>query len=337
MNSTTLRLLGFVVAFLVIALFLIESSDDGALPESGNLLFPDMTDALNDVRQVTIERSGEDPVSISRDGDLWRVDSRAGYPAALANIREVLVAMAEANVVEPKTANPDLHGRLGVTDPDVENSKGVRVTATADEQSFSLIFGNVSQGNYRYARIAGEDQSWLIDQNPGIPATGGDWLAADIIDIDSDRVQSVTIVHPDGEIIAAGKASEDETNFAVADIPAGRELSYSTVANGLAGALNDLDLDDVREAVLSDAASVNAAFYTFDDLKITVSTVTGDDGNWLTIEAAAEGDDTTEADEINARTSGWQYKIADYKANLLTRRWEDILKPVETEAPDQAN
>ena len=39
-----------------------------------------------------------------------------------------------------------------------------------------------------------------------------------------------------------------------------------------------------------------------------------------------------EAVEISSRVNGWQYKVADYKANLLTRRWEDILK-AETEEP----
>jgi hypothetical protein len=29
---------------------------------------------------------------------------------------------------------------------------------------------------------------------------------------------------------------------------------------------------------------------------------------------------------IIERTSGWQFRIADYKANLLVRRWDDILK-----------
>jgi hypothetical protein len=42
-------------------------------------------------------------------------------------------------------------------------------------------------------------------------------------------------------------------------------------------------------------------------------------------------DDAGDAEEINARIAGWQFRIADYKANLLNRRWEDILKPVETE------
>jgi hypothetical protein len=331
-NSSTLRWLGFIVALLVIALVLVDLREDGELPESGKRLFPDMEAVLNEVGQLTISRAGEEPVVINRQDGTWGVAARNDYPARFTSVREVLLAMAEARVVEPKTANPELHDRLGVQDPAVAGSKGVRVTATAGEQSFSLIFGNASQDSYRYARIAGEDQSWLIDQNPDIPATIGKWLQADIVDIGSDRVRSVTIRHPDGEVISVSKATEADTDFAVADIPTGRELSYSTVANGLAGALNDLDLDDVRPAVATDADAITTEFETFDGLRIVTTTVRADDVNWVSLIAEASGDDSEEASAITAHVEGWQFRIADYKANLLTRRWEDILKPPAAES-----
>ena len=331
MNNTTLRLLGFIVLFLLLAWFLIESGDDADLPDSGMLLLPGMESALNDIEEISVSRAGEETVVIERRDGAWGVSGRGGYPARLASIRDVLIAMAEATVVEPKTADPARHAVLGVDDPVNELSKGALVTASAGDQAFSVIFGNVAQGTFRYARIAGEDQSWLIDQNPEIPTSAGDWLDADVIDIPSTRIQSVTITHPDGETIAASKASEDDSDFSVAEIPEGRELSYSTVANGMAGALNDLDLDDVRTAIETEAEGVVAQFTTFDGLTITATTMSGDDENWLTLVAESSSEDGSEAEEINARTAGWQFRIADYKANLLTRRWEDILKPVDTD------
>jgi hypothetical protein len=38
-----------------------------------------------------------------------------------------------------------------------------------------------------------------------------------------------------------------------------------------------------------------------------------------------------EASTINARHDGWQYRIPDYKGNLLARRWNDILKAEDEE------
>ena len=65
---------------------------------------------------------------------------------------------------------------------------------------------------------------------------------------------------------------------------------------------------------------------------------------WVTFRAAslggedANGDATaaeesvapaTLAAEINARLEGWQFRLPTYKANQLTRRWDDILKPAD--------
>ena len=35
--------------------------------------------------------------------------------------------------------------------------------------------------------------------------------------------------------------------------------------------------------------------------------------------------------DINDRLSGWQYRLPDFKKNLLTRRWDDILKAADDE------
>jgi hypothetical protein len=46
-------------------------------------------------------------------------------------------------------------------------------------------------------------------------------------------------------------------------------------------------------------------------------------------EQALSVDPDESAAEINARLSGWQYRLPDHKKNLLVRRWEDILKSTD--------
>jgi len=325
MNSNTLRLLGFVVAILVLTLVILQSGKDKESPASGALLVPELKAVANDVDRLTITRYGQQPIAIEKQSGEWRVASRDGYPADTGDVRDVLLAMAEAKILEEKTADPDLFNRLGLQAPDVEGSKGILVTATAGERTYSVIFGNVVRGSSRYARIEDESQCWLIDRNPAIPGEAGEWLSPQIVDIDAAAVSEVTITHPDGEALRIYKDSAEQTDFDVADIPEGRELSYSTVANGIAGALNDLSLDDVRKAE-SETDPVITRFRTFDGMTVTVSTVKSKDQSWISVSAEADGDAAGKADEINARVAGWQYRIADYKANLLTRRWADILK-----------
>lgn len=336
MNKNTLRLLLFVVVVLVAALWLIESGGDSDLPEAGTPLMPDLRSVANEIDEVTVQRADQPPLTIRKSDGSWVVPDRGDYPANVDALRTVLLAMTEAAVVEAKTANPALHERLGVDAPSAGNSTAVLVSARAGDRDFALVFGNVAQGSYRYARIADQDQSWLIDQNPDLPAGVADWLDKDIVDIDSSQVRSVTVSHPDGEIITISKAAEADTNFDVADIPEGRQLTYSTVANGIAGALNDLDLDDVRPATGSADDAILATFETFSDLRVVARTVTDGDGNWLTLDVEGLAGETEEMLALRHRVEGWEFRIADYKANLLTRRFEDILEPLpDDESTDQ--
>lgn len=326
MNSKTLTIIGAAVLILVAALALLEMRDQGASTENGMMLFPELKAQLNDIDTVTVSRADDaEPVVLSNASGRWLVTNRDDYPADVAKIRNVLVAMADAKIVEVKTANPDLHDRLGLTSPNVEGSKGVLINASNGDVEFSVIFGNVAQSSYRYARIADKPQTWLIDQNPDLPKSAGDWLLKELVDIDQTRIQQVTIAHSDGETIRISKESSDDSSFVVNDIPEGRELSYASVANGIAGALNDLTLEDVRRDQGSDDA-VTTEFDTFDGLSVTVKSTKDGDESWISLSASPGEENSEEAAKINERVSGWQFRIADYKANLLVRRWEDILK-----------
>lgn len=332
MNRRTLGGLAVVVAVLIAMLIVLELGGDQGSSQSGDLLLPDFAGQANAVTRVEIQRNGAGTESlvIEKSGDAWRVPARDNYPASLAKVREILRALAEMKILEAKTANPDLHERLGLRDPDIEGSKGIRLTASGESFSTAVIFGNTAQGSYRYARLADTDQTFLVDRNPSIPAEVSDWLLRSLLDIDSSAVRSVRIEHPDGEVIPISKENADDSNFAVADIPEGRELSYSTVANGIGGALNDLSLDDVRKAP-ADAAPgsepVTTTFETFDDRRVIVRTYEDDGASWIAIDLEATADGSID-DALRERLAGWQFTVADYKANLFKRRFEDILKPL---------
>ena len=119
MNNSTLRLLGFVVAILVVTLVVLESGENGESPASGALLFPDLRAMVNDVDHLTITKSGVEPIALEKVSGEWRVAARDGYAADMSDVRAVLLAMTEAKILEEKTANPEMYERLGVQGPDI--------------------------------------------------------------------------------------------------------------------------------------------------------------------------------------------------------------------------
>ncbi len=419
MNSATLKWLAIATVTLLVLMIVVDRIDQTDTVAGGEYLIPGLKDRINDITEVVVTGSGDtESVSITRGGDGWQVKDKGGFAADLGKLREVLLALADARKLEAKTANPERFAQLGVAGPDAGN--GVLLKISAADFQHSVIIGNVAQSKNRYMRIADDNQSWLIDRNPELPTSAGGWLAPDLLDIETARIRSVSIRHEDGETIRLDKSSAEDTSYTVADIPEGRELSYATVANGIAGVLADLKLDDVRrdddgkhaDLKLGDGRRVDAVepadhklddgrrddggkhadlklddirrsdagalaatsvFTTFDGLEISVRRYQDGDNAWFALSAnfappaAAEApgaesapeeaaaDETAveglapepalepsevaqsgasaeeEAATINTRHAGWQYKVADYKANLLTRRWDDILKAQDDE------
>ena len=318
MNKSTLRNLAIVLFALIAILIGFELSDDETSVAGGAALFADLRDDINGIDRITIESHGREAVVLLGSSDGWTVPARDDFPANMAKIRELLIALADATVLEEKTANPDLYDRLGVRGPAVEGSRGVRITAAGAGATYSLILGDANQGSNRYVRIAEQAQSLLIDRNPALPDEIGGWLDNELIDVDMSDVRSVTITHADGETIAVEKAAQEDSGFDVPNIPEGRELSYPTVANSVAGALNDLVFEDVRRAVAAEP-DVVTEFTTFDEQDYSVDVFQEDDATWIALQG----------ESLAGHLAGQQFRVADFKANQLTRRWDDLLKTVE--------
>lgn len=357
MTRKTVQVLAAVVVGLVLLLIALRGNHDYDAGLAGQPLLPDFEVVANDVDKLRIARpAGKEGVTLHRVAGKWAVGARDDYPVDVGKLRQLVIALADAKIVEEKTSNPGQYEKLGVGDPE-DGGNGTKVVLSAPGFSYAVILGETAQRNFRYARVGGDAASGVIDRNPDVPDDPAGWLLPDIVDIGSADVRRVEIAHTDGETIVIEKTDREQTDFDVAGIPDGRELSYRTVGNGIAGALGKLQLADVRAA--TDAPpDTTATFVTWSGLEVVVNVFSDGDTAWFGFSAnaqpAAEVPDATDgapetdenADEppadgteaagtraaaINERVGGWQYKLQDYKKDLLTRRWDDILKAEETE------
>lgn len=347
MNRQSLLILAAVTVLLLLAVFFVERSNDSSPLVRQQLLLPGLRDQADLAEKVRIVWPDRAELTLQREADQWVIPARDNYAVDLGKLRPLVVALAEARIVEEKTSNPELYQKLAVDDP-VNGGSGTRITIEGADFSHAVIFGDSAMGNSRYARSPGEATSYLVDQDPSLPDAVGDWLLPDIIDIDAQRVRRVSIRHADGEVITIEKSAADLTDYTVLDVPPGRELSFATVGNNIAATLAALQLEDVRKARKDGPARSSAVFDTWDGLQITVEVSGADDDAWVAFSAnpapattSTDGSNERaeevtgtlmpedEAAEINDRLSGWQYKLPDFKKNQLTRRWDDLLKSAE--------
>lgn len=324
MTKKTIQVLTAVVIALVLLIVVAERTDESVPASAERVLMPEFAANANSAEQIRVLSPDADPVILRQESGSWISSTSDDYAVDIGKLRPLIVALAEASVVEEKTSNPEHYENLGVDDPE-NGGKGTKVVVEGEGLSFAVILGESAQGDHRYARLADEAASFLIDRNPSIPREAGDWLLTDLLDIDSGQIRSVSITHNDGETIVIEKTIEDQTDFDVLDIPEGRDLSYATVANGIAGTLGNLSFDDVRKATDSPSDTVTV-FETWEGLKVTAEIHADGEDTWVAFLVSGEPED--KVTDIGSRLDGWQYKLPDFKKNLLIRRWDDILKSV---------
>jgi hypothetical protein len=338
MHARSLILLASATAALVaIAIVVLASGDRGVSRAApGQSAFPALAARLGDVASVTVSRDGT-TMTLIRDGDNWLVAEKGNYPANAAKISQIVRAMADLTLVEPKTQNPDLYPRLEVEDPG--NGKSTLV-AVKDKSGGDLAQAIVGKRRYDrlgagndgvYLRKPGEAQSWLARGTLDPSGDAASWLDRQIIDISEKKIAKVTLTQADGSKLVISR-SAPEAKFAVEDAPADAKFKGETATSGPATALETLDLDDVKpagELPVPDKNVVTASFTTFDGLTVDLRLMERDKADWIAVSAAGSGPAEANAKKIEGKVSLWTYAIPAYKANLLKTKLADLIEPAK--------
>lgn len=341
------------------AVFLVRSGGSPQPASGGDLLLPEIAGQINAVDHVEIVAAGNRTVAtLDRVGDYWQVEQVHGYRADWPRLRTLLAALAQATVVEAKTDKPQYYARLGVEDISAEDAGGVLVRLGIEGQTTGVLVGKQAQGRTgQYARLADSPASVLLDREVDVPSGEMDWVESEIIDIDSSEVAEVEIIHPGGERVLVTKVSAEQTDFDLVDIPEGREIKGSWVLGSLGSALSMLDMEAVRpEGDVDWSEAVRMRLLTFAGVEFMVEMLEQDEQYLLRLNAShpaaavvtnqAEGEERESAQQeieqqamhevtqaveaINKWTAGWVYTIAKYKYEAMTKKPEDLLKPLES-------
>ena len=325
------------VVLVAAAILALASGDRGVSHAApGERAFPGLAAKLGDVATVAVTRNGS-TLTMVRDGDGWLVSEKGRYPANAEKISQLVLAMADLTLVEPKTQSPDLYPRLEVEDPGKGKSALVAVKDKSGGTIAEAIVGKrrydrLGGGNDGvYIRRPGESQAWLARGSLDPSGEPSSWLDRHILDISEKKIAKAVLTQPDGARLVISRSAPAE-KFAVEDAPADAKFKSETTTSGPATALETLDLDDVKprgELPVPEKDVTNASFTTFDGLAVDLRMFEHDKANWVAISAAGSGAAEAEAKKIDEKVSPWIYAIPGYKANLLKTKLADLLEPAK--------
>ena len=372
-SARSILVLAAATAIAVGAVIVVDRDSD-TTERAGEVVFPTLFEQLNSVVRVRVTAS-EGTFNLVRSGDTWGVEEKDGYPVDPDRVHKLLVGVAGMKRVEPKTSDPERYAKLWLEDPTGKDAKSVRF---ALENDAGTELANWVLGNRRpsksdatrtelYIRVADDPLTWLAEGS--VPGGQGiiDWIDRGVARIDRERLRGVEVVRADGSVVAVNKTRPADLDFALRDIPPGREADSQYRINDIGRFLEDLRFEDVaKSSTLDLAGSVDKRMQatTFDGLRIRLETVMRDGKAWAQLHAevdeglvetpvdaadASGGEsgksgealkDTAarllpmdevraEAERLNARWSGWAYELPSFKRDYLARSMDALTRALE--------
>jgi len=358
MKRSFLYLAVLTLAALAVVVFLVPKDGSSEKSAEGSFLMPDVVARINDVSRVEIVSAGNNTVAtLVRDEGQWRVEQIGGYRADWSKLQALLAALAQASVIESKTDKPEYYDRLGVEDITAENAVSVLVRISIGDQTTGILIGKQAQGQQgQYVRLQDRPGSALVDREFDVPGQMMEWVDSSIIDLNSSEVAEVEIIHPSSERVLVMRISADQTDFDLAGfLPPGREIKSSWAVNSLGSVFSMLNLETVRSANSVDwTSAVRMRVLSFSGMEILAdlviegdeyllrlhashpdASIVQDDGEGAVsqteIEKQAQADVAGQVDGINQKVDGWAYGISKQKFEVMVKKPEDMLKPLESD------
>ncbi|MEP6881320.1 MAG: DUF4340 domain-containing protein [Dokdonella sp.] len=296
MNQKSLIGLGVATLAVVVVAFAVQHARKPVsdFSEQAGSLVADLGNHVNDVNRLVVTTANKNvAVTLAKKDGTWTIAEKGGYAADLGKLREYLLKVADAKLVEKKTAKADRYVDIGLSDISNPKAKGIAVDIDGLSTPVSFITGIYNaQGGGTYVRRSAEEQSWLATGNLIPDKDPANWLHKELANIPSDRIASVTITHADGKTLRVSKDSAAEAHYTIADVPKGREPSSEFAANGLASVLADLKLDDVaseKDVPIPDKATL-VRYATFDGVLVDAKIWQVGDKHYVAMSASEDTD-----------------------------------------------
>ncbi len=319
--------------------------------------------------------TGKDAVTLKRKGRHFVVANKDNYPAAASEISELITSCLDIKTAELYTDEAAYHEDLEVTE---EKARSVAKFLTPEPNSVVLagvVVGKTKElGEGTYVRLVSSDKLssdkvYVASNVPWVRSQAMDYIEQELISVNRDDINSVTVSSPSGEYTL--KAKEGGKDVVLENIPAGKKAKTSE-CDQVFTALTNLMFDDVKRdpALREPKKSSDLTFDRQYTCKLKDSTVytlriAQKDGKTyanceadftdktpVTKERKVESEEELKkkeakllaldgAKEFTEKHQGWVYEIAEWKAKNLTKKLselvEDEKKPEEVKQPEEPN
>ncbi|MEO4046204.1 DUF4340 domain-containing protein [Pseudomonas sp. CAU 1711] len=321
MNRKSLSILAGLALALVAGWYFTSQASRPQTPTQAEAWLPQLQGARVDA--IEVQRVGQPLVRIERREQGWVLPAKADYPADQAVVAGLLKALGEARKVEPRTANAELYGKLGLAEQGAAEQQAVRLKLQQGEQTLQLLIGKPGQRDGQLVRSAGEAQSWLVSQRIELPQSELEWLDRRVAAVPFAEVRELDLQHAGGERLTLQRDKAEQANLQVRQLPKGKKLAFDGAANGPAQFFADLRFADaapLAQLSFEGKPSLSFSLTTFAGKSLKGRLYGKGDQHWLLLDEASD----LPAEQLPGR-SDWAYRLEPYDYQSLARKLTDLL------------
>ena len=235
-----------------------------------------------------------------------------------------MAALGELRLMEPRTSNPALFTRLGVSNPQADGSTGIglRVTDRGGRVLASLILGHRGVRGRPgapaqiYIRRSGDTASWLAEGALDASPDPLNWVRHEILDIKADRIATAEI-HRDGGTMLVRRGKDGK--FTLDAPPPGKldDIKPIEVSQGL----DALTFVDVGGDALPGTPVGSVQYATTDQQTITVFLAQEGEHVWARIAAPQAAPETV------LLLANHVFELPAWRLGAMLPKAADFLKP----------
>lgn len=210
--------------------------------------------------------SGQNELVLARRGKNWVLPSHYEYSVDHEKLKNLVQKLQNAKIVELKTRDPKKFARLKLNDLTASDGQGMLVELRQKDKTFSFLLGAASKGTGgQYARLIGNMQSYLIDQDLDLSAFHKDWINTSVLSLTSNEIEQLAW-SKDEEGFVVKRVTLDE-EFKLVEPSVVAPPKYPSIFTGLVRNLVNIEAEDVKPITDSELKELLLSF----SIEITAS------------------------------------------------------------------
>ena len=309
---------------------------------SGIKLLPSLQRDMPRLSTITMKQ-GTQSITLERKGEAWSLKDRGGYPVQGDRVRALMLRLADAELIDRKTRNPERFSLLELEDLTAKDAKS-RLLVLADDKAkplAELLIGKRSVEQFgagkggTYIRRPAEKETWLVNSEIEINTAVNMWVDTTIFEAQIAQVKQVDIDVGSEKfsiVRASGKPANKDAYAFAGGLPDGKKLKSDYTLEDVVNAFARVELEDVRKPVAPAAggtAPMTAVYEMENGGKFTMKVRADGDARWAVVEATGEGDAKAAADAVNAKAGGWEFKLPSWKAEQIFKKQADLIEDIK--------